>query len=79
MKQNFDNYRDTTEIILGKRVILITHKRDCLIKKSDMNIKQVIIDRLRATKRENIEMVIDYMENNAPSFWNARRLLFFTR
>jgi hypothetical protein len=44
-----------------------------------MNIKQVIIDRLRATKRENIEMVIDYMENNAPSFWNARRLLFFAR
>ena len=29
-----------------------------------MDIKQAIIDRLRATKRENIESVIDYMENN---------------
>lgn len=29
-----------------------------------MNVKQSIIDRLRSTKRENIEKVIDYMENN---------------
>lgn len=29
-----------------------------------MDIKQAIIDRLRATKRENIENIIDYMENN---------------
>ena len=28
-----------------------------------INVKQAIIDRLRATKRENIETVIDYMEN----------------
>ena len=28
------------------------------------NVKQAIIDRLRATKRENIETVIDYMEKH---------------
>ena len=28
------------------------------------NVKQAIIDRLRETKRENIEKVIDYMENH---------------
>ena len=28
------------------------------------NVKQAIIDRLRATKRKNIERVIDYMEKH---------------
>ena len=30
----------------------------------EFNIKQAIINRLRSTNRENIEVVINYMENN---------------
>ena len=38
-----------------------------------MNIKQAIIDRLRATKRENIEKVIDYMENKGFFTYHCHR------
>ena len=38
-----------------------------------MNIKQAIIDRLRATKRENIEKVIDYMEKHGFFSYHCHR------
>ena len=38
-----------------------------------MNIKQAIIDRLRATKRENIERVIDYMEKHGFFSYHCHR------
>ena len=37
------------------------------------NIKQLIIDRLRATKRENIEKVIDYMEKHGFFSYHCHR------
>ena len=37
------------------------------------NVKQAIIDRLLATKRENIEKVIDYMENNGFFTYHCHR------
>lgn len=38
-----------------------------------MNVKQAIIDRLRATRRENIERVIDYMEENGFFYYHCHR------
>lgn len=38
-----------------------------------MNLKQTIIERLLATKRENIEKVIDYMENNGFFTYHCHR------
>ena len=38
-----------------------------------MNVKQAIIDRLRATRRENIERVIDYMEKNGFFYYHCYR------
>ena len=38
-----------------------------------MDIKQAIIDRLRATKRENIENIIDYMENKGFFTYHCHR------
>lgn len=38
-----------------------------------MNIKQSIIDRLRATKRENIETVIDYMDKHGFFSYHCHR------
>ena len=38
-----------------------------------MDIKQAIIDRLRATKRENIEKVIDYMEKHGFFSYHCHR------
>lgn len=38
-----------------------------------MNVKQAIIDRLRATRRENIERVIDYMEKNGFFSYHCHR------
>lgn len=37
------------------------------------DIKQAIIDRLRATKRKNIERVIDYMEKNGFFYYHCHR------
>lgn len=37
------------------------------------DVKQAIIDRLRATKRENIEMVIDYMEKHGFFTYHCHR------
>ena len=36
-----------------------------------MEIKESIINRLRETKRENIEKVIDYMEETVSSKWGV--------
>ena len=37
------------------------------------NVKQAIIDRLRATKRENIETVIDYMDKHGFFSYHCHR------
>ena len=37
------------------------------------DVKQAIIDRLRATKRENIETVIDYMEKHGFFTYHCHR------
>lgn len=37
------------------------------------DVKQAIIDRLRATKRKNIERVIDYMEKNGFFYYHCYR------
>ncbi len=39
----------------------------------NFNVKQAIIDRLRATKRENIETVIDYMEKHGFFAYHCHR------
>lgn len=39
----------------------------------EFNVKQAIIDRLRATKRENIETVIDYMEKHGFFSYHCHR------
>lgn len=39
----------------------------------NFNVKQAIIDRLRATKRENIEIVIDYMEKHGFFTYHCHR------
>jgi HD superfamily phosphodiesterase len=38
-----------------------------------MNIKQAVIDRLRSTKRENIETVLDFMEKNGFFTYHCHR------
>ena len=37
------------------------------------DVKQAIIDRLRATKRKNIEAVLDYMEKNGFFYYHCHR------